>query len=42
LTDKERALFKELDENGLQGLAEADAGELEERVSRFGMAGGDI
>jgi hypothetical protein len=35
LTDRERAIFTDLDEGGLQAaLVEADSGELEERVSR--------
>ena len=37
LTDRERALFTDFDEGGLQlALSEANAGELEERVSRAG------
>jgi hypothetical protein len=37
LTDRERSIFTDLDEGGLQvALAEANSGELEERVSRAG------
>ncbi len=37
LTDRERSIFTDLDEGGLQvALSEANSGELEERVSRAG------